>query len=280
MNLLDCLNQYAPLGNLMAGIGAIVGCGFALYTSKCLKEQIINSYKPFIVVLENRIDLYFHTLDSYGAIRKDIYNKEEYRLFKKEYLEKGPSIFKRYKGKLDITTAFSTPCVNVGNNVAKKVTIKWEWDINKAVDIIKKIDDVGIEIEACGFLIRFHEEAIRIWTNNMDSPIKLKPIMPYVIDKYDSTSEITLPSYYTDFRYAFEYITNKISDICAEINVESPKWSSLRKEIPPLLARLSYEDIAGNKYNQCYCFNLKEDTDWEIFISGVENLETYLVEVE
>ncbi|KAF1077949.1 hypothetical protein [Methanogenium sp. MK-MG] len=136
---------------------------------------------------------------------------------------------------------------NLGCGCAKKITCSWFFDSKLFSEIINKYNLYGIE---------YHGHAISYWRGEKgsvkhpgvfilygDYPNDLNFILP--INQDQTPTFIYIPKSYLKMLGLY---LNSIS--------QSQGISNIHKDVPPLVLRISYEDIAGNKYSKTFKFSI------------------------
>lgn len=198
-----------------------------------LREQNKNSLKPDLIILENKISL-FWKYSIYGKIYIPIY------CVRTESLEESQCYIKE-KETIKETNGIGFDLVNIGKESAKNVKIIWEFDYLELISIIKKFDEndeFKIEFMDSNFdVLFFHDKMQNVGLGIPASKItSIQYLLP--IDDRSSGTEIEFPRW---FRYIYATLL--------KLN-QSYSNPELHKYIDNLVINLTiqYEDIAGSKY--------------------------------
>lgn len=203
------------------------------YTLKELKKQRQNTYKPQLF-----IDTSFFTVQ--GVKKDDLIMPLSWN----DKPIKSQSIVSFYESSI---SKYALKCYNVGFGTATNVTINFSFNIN---NLIKEIEALQDNLDnSLKVQIKKNENFISFQCDNKNLPFTNKTInfnnnqndyisysLPISINK--EAVSINLPNYFLELLnlYVFYFFENK--------NFEK------EIQIPELLIKLNYKDIAGDMYRQ------------------------------
>lgn len=197
----------------------------ALLTLREMYRQRLHSYKPDIVPVEQIFNAYFHSplLCDWREID-----------YKQEQTDE------------DTISDYQISLFNLGNGAAKSIKITWSFDIDafiENVNNINKENDSGIEINNTDFILEFKEKETIKYAVNLQPSLKDRRdyLLPASIEK--TPLKIPLPRayilLYSNCLYN-KYILNRTLDFT----------------VPKLKLTIEFSDIANNKYNTIFLFNI------------------------
>jgi hypothetical protein len=289
MVFIDYVNQYSPIGSLMAGIGALVGCWFAIRSNSALKEQVKNGYRPFLVPLETKYDLFTINLNRYLAIREDAYKESFYRNFKDTFIDEGASVIENFMEGDKLKLTFPISLLNVGNNIAQKAEVSWIWDKEETLKIISHMNNVAVEEDDGRFMISYCGEMASLFFSDIEEQElgkdRIGVLLPHNITQGNNIAEIDIPYLFIEMYYMYNYImSNQLDD---SLTKENGLYEELCKKIgkdqeviSTIKMLLKYEDIAGNKYSKHYNLRISEEPILDYFLAKVKNIHTYRLIIE
>lgn len=226
--------------NLISGLATLSASLIALFTLLEIKRQRKQSYKPEPVIKSSLIYVYSEKFKEYYfpfKISRELYKNENSIVnlsFSDFYLE----------------------LVNVGISSAKNLSIKWDFDFNKAISTIESKNEDRL------FLINYNTKSLEIKfpldnyreVNVVKNQFEIINFDYLVNSTSNSFDVIPLRVPVAVMRLYLVYISLALEFY--NINEKSSKNGSL-DNFPELSLNIRYEDISGNKYSKF--FNVEFD---------------------
>lgn len=155
-------------------------------------------------------------------------------------------------------------CFNVGMGVAKNVEILWSFELEKFIEVLKKLDKqeiFRITIGEDGFVTIFSKKLDYLTTLRIEEKtlLEFKFILPFGVS--DTLTLARVPTSYTELYSIFLYLF---------IDESTDKSSVGIDEIPSLKGVITYNDIENDKYKASFSakfqfsslFGKTDEQDW------------------
>jgi hypothetical protein len=221
------VSLFAMMAAVGASISAIINALTARRNFNEVSENNRRALKPFLIIRNKEVNLTYKDEEVLHWLNWDTmtYDLEENSIKDVTYLE----------------------LANISNGIAKNVVINIELKNQKnLIDslattknpdpymylILSELEDEKIKVE---YQIKVGSNGIEIYDKNVNEETK------FIAVEKGNDYKVTLPPF---FMVLFNFYFNK------------PDATS-HENLPYLEIRIDYEDIAGNKYNQNYKFNVQ-----------------------
>lgn len=224
--------------NNLSGIGTFISSIIAVYTLKELIKQRRAMYRP-------RLFLNEFTLSVKG---NPLFNSKNFYYYKLHLLHEAENKNDLTKHSISSQVFFQ----NIGYGIANKIKYRWDFDYRKALKKLGRLDNnIQFEIKKDkSILLSKNGEFFGNYNfDDLENEIKIDFIKPETLDFNKKPSII--PMIITTIHMDYVLIKNKMNDeICKKFDFED------FKDFPKPKLTISYEDIAGKKYNEVYKFSL------------------------
>ncbi|MCE9508049.1 MAG: hypothetical protein K8R48_07030 [Alphaproteobacteria bacterium] len=217
------------ISSFVSDWGTFLAALAAFLTLLEMHRQRKHSYKPDIVPIEKTFNGYFES-----AI---------FCTWKENIPQKLAKRDKTTSADVDIKLSL----FNLGNGAAKNLQFEWDFEFEsfiKKLNSINKKAETGIEIDNSGPLLQFKENGQCKIGVNLKPNLKDRKdyLLPASIER--EGLKISLPMAYIWLVSNYFYLRFKILS------------KDLPFGIPDLRLNIEYSDIAGNKYQTVFLFNI------------------------
>lgn len=246
------MDSTTKMNILIATLSALATIAAAIiyyYTLHELKKQRENTYKPHLFI----DDIYFYV----QAIRKGD------KMFPSKWGDNSnvAGTFVNFDPQSYWLTDFSLKCYNIGFGTAKKISVKFTYDIDAFINQINNIGkhvppELLITVKKEGYFVSFD-------CQNKDIPFSNKSIsidgvmtqyLSYVlpVNIKSEHSSMKLPLHYLELLNVYVFLFSSITD---------KKEKGIEIDIPIITTEITYSDISNKQFSK----NMTITTEMSMF---------------